>query len=133
MDMQQTQDGASTEPPGRTGTQPCRGCDAEPGQHHSEGCDHAACPDCGDQQYSCDCAADTGRPALWHGVDPRAEIARTLNWWTSASGIDRPVENYTRVLFAIELGQVAWDPQTQKYTIGNIDNAALDRAIARSS
>jgi hypothetical protein len=35
-------------------------------------------------------------PALRHGIDPRAEVARTLNWWTTKVGINHPVEDCTR-------------------------------------
>jgi hypothetical protein len=121
-----------------TSTENCLGCVVAPGNPHGEDCDHAVCPDCGEQLLFHDCehwpedAEGPNRPALWHGVDPRAEVARTLNWWTTAVGVDRLVEDYTRVLFATALGQVTWDPQAQRYVIGQVDNAALDRAIADS-
>ncbi|UKD50878.1 hypothetical protein L3Q65_00875 (plasmid) [Amycolatopsis sp. FU40] len=117
----------------------CLGCDAQPGQAHTrEDCTHAQCPDCGEQLYMHECdywpegAEGPGRPALWHGADQQAAVARAQNWWTTASGVDHPVEDYTRVRFAIALGQIAWDAYTQKYTVENIDEAALDSAIARS-
>lgn len=118
--------------------EPCSGCGVEPGQEHQDGCDHACCPDCGEQLIFHDCDAwdpdadGPDRAALWHGIDPRKEVAQTLNWWTTHARIDHLVEDYTRVLFADALHQIAWDPHGQKYLVGQIDNAALDRAIARS-
>jgi hypothetical protein len=117
----------------------CGGCGATPGQAHGEDCDHAACPDCGEQLFMHDyCerrpedATEPDRPALWHGINPRAEMAQTLNWWTTRPDVDHPVEDYTRVLVADALGQITWDPQAQKYVIGQIDEAAIDRALASS-
>lgn len=116
----------------------CLGCAVLPGQPHHENCDHACCPDCGEQLFWHECpewpegAEGPDRPALWHGIDPRAEVARTLDWWTLASGVDGPVENYTRVSYAVHLGQVTWDPQAQRYVIGKVDEIALDRALAGS-
>jgi hypothetical protein len=116
----------------------CPGCLAAPSESHGEDCDHARCPDCGEQLLFHDCehwdedADGPTRPALWHGVDQRAEVARILGWWTTAAGMDRLVEDYTRVLFADALGQTAWNPRTQRYDIGAVDEAALDRAIADS-
>lgn len=72
------------------------------------------------------------RSALWHGYDQQAWVARTLGWWTTAAGIDHLVEDYTRVMYAVSLGQVTWDRDTQAYTIGSIDEAMLDRALERS-
>jgi hypothetical protein len=117
---------------------PCYGCGVEPGQAHEDGCDHACCPDCGEQLIFHDCdtwdpeAEGPDRPALWHGIDPRKEVAQVLNWWTTHARIDHLVEDYTRVLFADALHQITWDPRGQKYVIGQIDNAELDRAIARN-
>lgn len=116
----------------------CPGCLAKPGGSHGEDCDHALCPDCGEQLLFHNCehwpedADGPDRPALWHGVNQEAEVARKLNWWTTASGIDHLVEDYTRVLMAEGLGQVTWDRDTQRYVIGQIDEAALDRAVANS-
>lgn len=115
----------------------CSGCLAAPGEPHGEDCDHARCPDCGEQLIFHDCEhwTDDGldRPAMWHGIDPRAEVAQALNWWKAVTGFDHLVEDYTRVLFAEALDQIAWDPQAQRYTIGQIDNAALDHALANSN
>jgi hypothetical protein len=72
------------------------------------------------------------RPALWSGVNPRAEVARALNWWTTADGIDHLVEYYNRVECAIELGQIVWDQREQLYIVIHIDETALDLAIANS-
>jgi hypothetical protein len=115
-----------------TDLEECCGCRAMPGGDHGEGCDHARCPECGEQLIQCGDHADSDRPARWHGVDQRAEVARELNWWTTAVGIDYLVEDYTRVLFAAALGQITWDPQAQRYVIGQIDNARLDDALAQS-
>lgn len=109
----------------------CRGCGVTPGENHRETCDHAACPDCGEQLTMDFCSHRPGRPAIWHGVDPSDEVARALNWWTTATGIDRPVEHYVRVLHAVALKQVNWNPHTQRYDIGEIDNAEIDRSMAR--
>jgi hypothetical protein len=128
---------AATEPMQDSG-EPCRGCAVAPGQHHVEDCIHAVCPDCGEQLYMHECeywaedADGPDRPALWHGIDPRTEVARARNWWTTVYGIDHLVEDYTRVLFAIGLDQVVWDGQDQRYVIGEIDEARLDLAIATS-
>ncbi|HET9656410.1 MAG TPA: hypothetical protein VFP72_13725 [Kineosporiaceae bacterium] len=111
----------------------CPGCRVEPGQPHGDDCDHACCPDCGEQLIFHDCehwAADAEGPdraALWHGVNPRAEVAQTLNWWTTAVGIDHLVEDYTRVLYAIYAKNafVTWDPRAQRY---QIDQAAAQAA-----
>lgn len=116
----------------------CLGCLAKPGTAHGQDCDHAACPDCGEQLLFHDCdrwppgADGPTRPALWHGVDQKAEVARACNWWTTAVGIDHLVEDYTRVIFAKALGQIIWDPAQQRYAIGQIDEAALDEAVAFS-
>jgi hypothetical protein len=66
-----------------------------------------------------DCEADgPDRGALWHGVDPEAEVARTLGWWTNVIGIDHPVEDYERVTTAIADGRATWNPGTQRYDLG---------------
>lgn len=102
---------------------------------HHQDCDHAACPDCGEQLLFHDCeqwpAGVDGpdRPAIWHGVNPQAEVARALSWWTTAVGIDHLVEDYTRVLIAEGTGQITWDRNTQRYVIGTIDEAAIDRVL----
>lgn len=106
----------------------CYGCGAAPGANHDEECDRARCPDCGEQLIMCDEHEDCDRPARWHGIDQRAEVAQRLDWWTTAAGIDHLVEDYTRVLFADALGQITWDPQAQRYVIGQIDEAAIDAA-----
>jgi hypothetical protein len=117
----------------------CGDCQAAPGEAHDEDCDHAACPDCGEQLFMHECehwpedADGPDRPARWHGVDPRTEVARTLDWWTTATGIDHLVEDYTRVIFAIALGQVTWDPQAQKYVIGQVNEAAINVALMLSN
>lgn len=113
--------------PGET----CLGCGAAPGASHGEWCDHARCPECGEQLIACGEHADSDRPARWHGVDQRAEVARVLGWWTTATGIGHLVEDCTRVLFAVVLGQVTWDPQTQRYVIGKIDETALSLAMSK--
>ncbi|NUR59411.1 MAG: hypothetical protein HOV87_12195 [Catenulispora sp.] len=107
----------------------CPGCQVAPGHAHEDTCAHARCPACGEQALTDDC--DTDQPALWHGVDQRAEVARALNWWTTAPGVDHLVEDYTRVLFAIAYDQIAWEPQAQRYVIGQIDEAMLDRVAGR--
>lgn len=109
----------------------CGGCGATPGTDHDEWCDWARCPGCGDQLIGCGECTGSG-PGRWHGVDPRAEVARRLAWWTAAVGIDHLVEDYTRVLFAEALGQIAWNPQSQRYDIGDIDEAAIDEAGRKS-
>ena len=117
-------------------TEICSGCSAAPGTPHDEDCDHAACPDCGEQLLMHDCdrwpagADGPDRPAIWRGVDPSAEVARTLDWWTTAVGIDHLVEDYTRVTIAEGTGQITWDPGAQRYTIGTIDEAAIDQVLA---
>ena len=85
----------------RADLETCPGCRAAPGADHGD----------------------------WHGVDQRAEVARQLGWWTTAAGIDHLVEDYTKVLVAAALGQITWDPQAQRYAIGQIDEAAIDRAM----
>jgi hypothetical protein len=106
----------------------CGGCGAEPGTDHGERCGHARCPECGEQLIGCGEHADSNRPARWRGIDQRAEVARRLDWWTTATGIDHLVEDYTRVLFAEVLGQIRWSPETQRYDIGQIDEAEIDEA-----
>jgi hypothetical protein len=118
----------ATAAPGR---ETCHGCGATPGTYHGEACGHARCPECGEQLVACGEHTGSDRPACWHGIDQRAEVARTLTWWTTAVGIDHLVEDYTRVLFAIGLGQVTWDPGAQLYLIGRIDEAAIDLAMSR--
>jgi hypothetical protein len=101
----------------------CPGCGAVPGAQHDQGCEHALCPDCGEQllMHSCDLwPAGTGgpdRPAIWHGIDPREEVARALGWWTTAPGADDPVVDDTRVRLAIAAEQLTWDRQRQRYEI----------------
>jgi hypothetical protein len=122
-----------------TSLEECPGCRVDPGGGHGDECDHAWCPDCGEQLFLHVCerwdddADGPDRPALWHGVDQRAQVARQRSWWTTAVGIDHLVEDYSRVLFAIGPGQITWDPRFQTYAIGRIDEAALDRAIANST
>lgn len=121
-----------------TDAEECPGCRMAAGTAHQDECDHAWCPDCGEQLFLhvCEFWDDENdgpdRPALWHGVDQRAQVARQHGWWTTAVGIDHPVEDYTRVLFAIGLGQIIWEPRSQTYIVGQIDEAALDQAIANS-
>lgn len=108
----------------------CPGCQVMPGQVHHPECDHARCPGCGEQYIVCHEHPDG--PAIWHGVDQRAEVARLRGWWTTAVGIDHLVEDYTRVLFAVVFGMVTWDPQEQRYVIGEIDEDEIDASMARS-
>lgn len=116
----------------------CPGCRVAPGQSHKDDCDHARCPDCGEQLFFHDCqewpedADGPNRDAIWHGIDPRAEVAHTQDWWTTAVGIDHPVEDFSRVSFAEALKQITWDPNGQRYVIGDIDEQRLDQAIASS-
>ena len=110
----------------------CPGCHAAPHKSHDDWCDHARCPECGEQLIQCD-EHDSSRRARWHGVDQRAEVARKLSWWTTAVGIDHLVEDYTRVLFASALGMITWDAKDQCYAIGQVDEAGLDAAIERSN
>lgn len=107
----------------------CADCAAVPGAAHEDGCDWARCPCCGEQRLMLELSGDehTNRPAIWHGIDPKTEVAHKLNWWTTAAGIDHLVEDYTRVLYAEGLKQITWDPEAQRYAIGVIDEAALDR------
>jgi hypothetical protein len=126
--------GPSMDSPASGGSN-CRGCRAAPGRPHEDGCDWARCPDCGEQlfgHYDCE-APQPGpeRPALWHGVDPRCEVAQVAGWWTTVVGIDHLVEDTTRVLYAHGLGQIHWDPTAQRYVIDAIDEAALDQAVDR--
>lgn len=93
----------------------CVGCPALPGEAHGDRCDHARCPECGEQLESCFDHEDSERPALWHGIDQRAEVAQARDWWTTAVGIDHLVEDYTRVLYAIARDEVEWDPEAQRY------------------
>lgn len=122
-----------------TDLEDCPGCLAKPGTPHGQDCDHAACPACGEQLLFHDCehwpsdADGPKRPSIWHGVNPQAEVARAQGWWTTASGIDHLVEDYTRVVIAEGLGQITWDSDAQKYSIGRINEAELDRAVARSN
>ena len=103
----------------------CDGCGAKPGADHGEGCDHARCPECGEQDIMC---GESSRPARWHGVDPRDEVARKLGWWTPFAGFDHLVEDDTRVMFAEVLEQITWNPEAQRYDVGVIDEAAIDAA-----
>lgn len=122
-----------------TDLETCPGCIAAPGTPHGEDCDHACCPDCGEQllfhddcEYWPDDADGPDRPAIWHGINPQAEVARKLNWWTLHAPTGRRVEDYTRVTIAEMCGQVTWDRQAQRYVIGRIDETAFDRAVADS-
>jgi hypothetical protein len=113
------------------GLETCPGCSAAPGTVHGEECGHARCPECGEQRIGCEVHEEGDRPARWHGLDQQAEVARKLNWWTVATGIDHLVEDYTRVVFAGGLGQITWDPEAQRYVVGQIDEAAIDLAMSR--
>lgn len=112
----------------------CPGCCVPPGGVHVGNglCDWEHCPECGQQRIMCDDHAGSQRPAIWHGIAPQREVARKLNWWTTATGIDHLVEDYTRVVFAEHLGQITWDPRAQRYIIGRIDEAAIDEAGRRA-
>ncbi|HEY9251595.1 MAG TPA: hypothetical protein VIP06_02970 [Nocardioides sp.] len=91
----------------------CSDCQAEPGTNHSQGCDWAACPECGEQQLLHTEHDDT-LPAIWHGIDQKAEIARRLGWWTDHPDCGR-VEDYDRVLIADARGEIVWNKETQRY------------------
>jgi hypothetical protein len=108
----------------------CSGCGVPPGCDHEDGCDHAMCPECGQQRLMHD-EHESSRPSRWHGIDPAAQVCRQLGWWTTAAGIDHLVEDYTRVLFAEGRG-VTWDPDAQRYRIGQVDESAIDAAIRRN-
>jgi hypothetical protein len=113
-----------------TDLQTCPGCGVAPNESHGAGCDHARCPECGKQLIQCDQHGDSLRLARWYGTDQQADVARVLGWWTTATGIDHLVEDYTRVLYADALGQIAWDPETQRYVIGKVDEAAINAAMS---
>jgi hypothetical protein len=115
----------------RSGLRDCGGCGIPPGGDHLDECDHALCPECGEQRIFHD-EHESDRPSRWHGISPQKEVAQRLGWWTTAIGIDHLVEDYTRVLFADALGQIAWDRETQRFRIGQIDEVALDAAIKQS-
>lgn len=99
----------------------CYGCKAMPGEHHEDNCDWACCPDCGEQLIFHRCDDPSGlnpeRPAIWHGLPPYVEVARALDWWTTAAGIDHLVEDATRVLVAAARGEIRWNPETQRYDV----------------
>src|SRR5699024_6887795 len=96
----------------------CPGCQVAVGMTHDNDCDHARCPDCGEQLFFHDCdhwpedADGPDRPAMWHGVDPRIEVARARDWWTTISMLtgSEEAEDCTRVLIAEALGQITWNP-----------------------
>ena len=113
-----------------SGPHNCPGCRVPPGAGHGDECGRALCPECGEQRIFHD-EHNVDRPSRWHGIHPAAEVAQQLGWWTTAAGIDHLVEDCSRVGFAVDLGQVAWDAAAQRYRIGRIDEAALDAAIAR--
>jgi hypothetical protein len=56
-------------------------------------------------------------------------VARDRSWWTTASGIDHLVEDTTRVLLADAHGYITWDRQAQRYAVGEVDEAELDRLM----
>jgi hypothetical protein len=103
----------------------CGGCMAVPSTAHGQDCDHAHCPECGEQWIMCGHESD--RMSVWRGVDERAAVAHQQNWWTTRTDIDHLVEDYTRVIIAISLGQITWDAEAQTYRVVRIDNAELDR------
>ena len=121
---------------GQPNLEKCYGCAVEPGTAHKDGCDHARCPDCGQQLLFHDCdywlkdADGPNRPAMWHGMSPSEEVARQLSWWTTATGLDHPVEDHMRVSVAEDLGHITWNPRTQRYDIHTIDEQAIDRRLA---
>lgn len=102
----------------------CPGCRVIPGEYHEKMCDHALCPECGDQDIAC---GESSRPALWHGASQAAQVARELNWWTYANDLGRFIEDHARVITAEMLGQITWNPDLQRYSIGMIDESELDR------
>ncbi|HEY3958513.1 MAG TPA: hypothetical protein VGM53_34550 [Streptosporangiaceae bacterium] len=110
----------------------CVGCGAEPGHSHHPECDHARCPSCGDQLIACSDHVNDTRPALWPGIDQRAEVCQALDWWTTHPGIDHLVEHHEKVLFAEALGQITWDPAAQRYVIGQVNDDDLTQAMLRA-
>lgn len=94
----------------------CADCQAEPNTAHADGCDWARCPECGEQQLMCEEHADSERPAMWHGIDQREEVAHAKDWWTEVVGIGR-IEDFTRVLIASARGEIRWNPETQRYDV----------------
>jgi hypothetical protein len=95
----------------------CPGCGTPPGELHLDDCHHVTCLEC-------------GRALFVHALsNPAAlgEVARSRGWWTTATGSDEPLEDYTRVLIAIALDQVTWDPKQQKYVVCQVDDDELDR------
>lgn len=80
-----------------TDAEECPGCRVAPGAAHHDECDHARCPDCGEQLLMCGQLCEEVdvpyRAALWHGVDQRAQVAHQHNWWTTVVGIDHLVED----------------------------------------
>lgn len=119
-----------TELPG--GLHNCPGCRVPPDADHGDGCGHALCPECGEQRIFHD-EHDAARPSRWHGISPADEVAQKLGWWRTFPGIDHLVEDDNRVGFAADLGQITWDPEAQRYRIGQIDEAALDAAVKRDN
>ena len=103
--------------------QVCAECAVAPGQAHEEDCDHASCPECGEQLLLHDEHRQT-RPALWSGIDPREQMARELGWWTvrAEAGL---VEDFDSVTEARVRGYVEWDPVQQRYRKGRISGETV--------
>lgn len=108
-----------TDKPGVNDLQPCYGCRVQPGENHQAGCDWARCPDCGEQLIFHECEwwedDEPDRPSTWHGLDPKAEVARAMGWWTTAVGIEGPVEDSMAVLLAAARDLIGWNRETQRY------------------
>lgn len=89
----------------------CPGCAAPAGTWHDADCDHAACPDCGEQKIACE---ETGRPAFWHGQRSEDLLALEHGWqiWIVDLGW---VEDGMRMGLERHRGAVSWDPVEQRW------------------
>jgi hypothetical protein len=119
----------------------CADCGAQPGQHHSDGCDIAHCVACGRQALTCDEHADGSTPlGTWTGETPTELACREFGYYsrhTTYSGYgrrDRPdsgplvpcpanhphgFSDYDRLRAAAAHGEVRWDPARERYVAGD--------------
>lgn len=60
------------------------------------------------------------------GCRTAAEVAHAQKWWTNTVGIDHLIADRALVQAAVSLGQ---DPLQQCYTIGDIDENRITKAV----
>lgn len=103
----------------------CPDCKVPPGQPHTEGCDIARCPACGQQRIQCDEHGHVRAASIWTGQWPGKAECERLGWWayfvpfkgwiSCPKETPAAVADLNRLSDAAAKGELVWDPARQEF------------------